>query len=189
MLAGELKAYAAKEKAGEVPAQPLALPPENSFAPPSLSGLHVSAPKVSASLPSGGHASLLGSSLPPKPRFRPSMPTISQLPALELPEASPLSSSLLERANINETSRPSSSTTTEETGLDEDMVGGTSMLEIPSRQPNYVYAASAPATMLWGPVGHKPGMAGMGGRTPSKTLLEALAAPPGQLGPTRFDLS
>lgn len=60
------------------------------------------------------------------------------------------------------------------------------MLDGPSRSGNYVYAASAPATMLWGPVGHKPGMAGMGGRTPSKTLLEALAGEsqaPRQAGP------
>lgn len=96
MLAGELKAYDKKVAAGE------AQPPPQPAAPqdlPSLAGLHVSAPsQVSQSLPSGGHGFGM---IPPKARLRPSMPTIMQLPILELPEPSPQSCSLLDESNLH----------------------------------------------------------------------------------------
>jgi len=112
---------------------------------------------------------------PPKPRVRPSnAPKLSQLPVLELPEPSPLSNSLLSSSLMD----------TPLVGLAEDDaedVGGTSMLEAPAvggrHAAQFACAASAPATMLWGPVGHRSMGAtlAMGGRTPSKTLLDALA--------------
>ena len=237
-----MKAYDEKVAAGEAQPPPQALSSQQE--PPSLAGLHLSkAPTVSQSLPSGGHMNL--SRLPPKPRVRPSAPGISQLPILELPEASPHSCSLLDE---NPLSQPGLLGTRIE---EDEEVGGTcvpararpaaprayalsgflketaccvpslfrrSMLEPTAASrggQTFMYAASAPATMLWGPTpGHRCvqphrchsknndttcqsrpcmpcpkasrcdaclfscrlGGNAMGGRTPSKTLLESLAS-------------
>lgn len=177
MLADALKAYDKKVAAGE--AKPPSQPTAPRHEPPSLAGLHVSAPSglISQSLPSGGnHFSML----PPKPRPRPSMPNISHLPILELPEPSPHSCSLLDEHPMQHSSMIGQP----ETGADPmaDDVGGTSMLEPTASSSrvgsSYMYAASAPATMLWGPAPtqHRLGGNAMGGRTPSKTLLEAMSA-------------
>jgi len=126
----------------------------------------------SQSLPSAGHISFVGRG-PPKPRVRPSpAPSLSLPPTLELPEPSPHSYSLLSMGESPED---------ETTGEGGDDIGGLSMFEPPSaarRQQHFQYAASAPATMLWGSTGHKMGASGLGGRTPSKTLLEAMTATP-----------
>jgi len=115
----------------------------------------------------GGHGP------PARPRMRPSMPTsIAQLPILELPEPSPHSSSLLD-TQLRGRAEPA------EAEEEEEFVGGTSMLETSAgARQTFVYAASAPATMLWGPTGHGMGSGNshMGGRTPSRTLLEALTS-------------
>jgi hypothetical protein len=120
MLADALKAYDKKVAAGE--AKPPPQPTAPTHEPPSLAGLHVSAPsgQISQSLPSGGnHFSML----PPKPRPRPSMPNISHLPILELPEPSPHSCSLLDEHPMQHSSMIGQP----ETGADPmaDDVGGT----------------------------------------------------------------
>uniref|UniRef100_A0A7S2NTH0 Uncharacterized protein n=1 Tax=Haptolina brevifila TaxID=156173 RepID=A0A7S2NTH0_9EUKA len=180
MLGAELKAYDQKVAAGEVAAPP-PLPPQQPR-PPSLAGLHISAqqPKVaggralmSQSLPSSGHVSMLGR--PPKPRVRPANTPQQSLPLLELPEPSPLSSSLLSSSLLD---APLVGLQEDEA---EDDVGGTSMLDMPAigrHAAQMPCAASAPATMLWGPVGHRSMGAAqaMGGRKPSQTLLDALSA-------------
>jgi len=110
--------------------------------------------------------------------MRPSPSPSLTLPPMmeELPEPSPHSSSLLDNPAL----RPidiAEGVREEE----DDFVGGTSMLEVPNMGRlggSQMYAASAPATMLWGPAmgGHRCANASaMGGRTPSKTLLEALS--------------
>lgn len=175
MLAGELKAYSARVAAGEVATVPAASPQ-----PPSLAGLHLgsnAAPMVSQSLPSGAHSAFAGAPAPPRPRMGPSAPTgVSALPILELPEPSPHSSSLLDAPM--RPSDPDMPDVGDDEGEDE-FVGGTSMLDASAgavaARGNFVYAASAPATMLWGPVGHRfGGSSHMGGRS-SATLLEALS--------------
>jgi len=124
---------------------------------------------MSQSLPSGGKLSFKGRP-PPQPRMRPVNPAggmLTDLADLELPEPSPHSNSLLTTGG----GRLAGLREDEE---DDDDEGGTSMLEATGARSTYEYAASAPATMLWGPVGHRPGGSAMGGRTPSKTLLAAL---------------
>jgi len=121
-------------------------------------------PLYSQSLPNTGGLASFGGLYPAKPRVRPSLST-SNPPILELPEPSPHSSSLLS-AYGHEGGIP-------EEALGEES-GGMSMLDPPRRHQNFQYAASAPATMLWGSSGHRIGTSGLGGRTPSKTLLEAM---------------
>jgi hypothetical protein len=107
--------------------------------------------------------------------MRPKMPNLSELPILELPEPSPHSNSLLDAPML----RPSfDASVPEEIGEDDEFVGGTSMLEPMNggRMASFAYAASAPATILWGPAAHRLGGSSMGGRTPSKTLLEAMSS-------------
>lgn len=119
MLAGELKAYDRRVASGE--AQP---PPQAPSAPPSLSNLHISAP-ISQSLPTaGGHLS--GANfIPKKPRVRPSAPGLSQLPILELPEASPHSCSLLDDSPLRAVVGASPHRVDEEDEDEEAFVGGT----------------------------------------------------------------
>jgi len=178
MLGAELAAYQKRLESGD------ALPPQRPSVaePPSLSTLSISAvgrdvSMVSQSLPSSGHLSAMGKG-PPKPRVGPSdppRPTLTQLPILELPEASPKSSSLLSDSHNVRTIGTKPRNRHEDDTLRVD--GGTSLLEVPSvRQGSFVYAASAPATMLWGPGGpRRHGGSSMGGRTPSNTLLSALS--------------
>jgi len=183
MLAAELKKYDERAAAGEAP--PPQPGPSVSSLTPSLDGLQISAPPtVSQSLPSGGHMNKLLSDrmLPPKkPRVRPAAPGISQqpIPELSLPEPSPHSNSLLDHAPIHAAAAFATAGTSSRGEEEEEDVGGTSMIDIPasSSASNYPCAASAPATMLWGPaaMSRRAGVSAMGGRTPSKTLLEALA--------------
>lgn len=144
MLAGELKKFDLKVAAGE--AQP---PPQvPSAAPPSLSGLHISGP-VSQSLPAAGAHLSGGGFLPPKPRVRPAAPTLSQLPILELPEASPHSCSLLDDSPLRAMAGASQSVQ-EEADDDEEssFIGGTCVppqsLEISPSHP-ILRAREAPA--------------------------------------------
>ena len=71
-------------------------------------------------------------------------------------------------------------------GLQEDSVEGygISMLAPPvaTAERSYNYAASAPASMLWGLNAHRAGGSSMGGRIVSKTLLEAMTS---QAGPAQ----
>jgi len=173
MLGAELKAYDKKVAAAPAPV-PASGPPlldslslSDAPAPP-----HVSRPMYSQSLPSSSHMSFMA---PPKPRVRPSPSNSLKVPPiLELPEPSPLSNSLLHAmGEMGEVGR----------GIpeEEEEAGGMSMFDPPAprRQQHAPLAASAPATMLWGPGG--PGRitsSGLGGRTPSKTLLEAMTAAP-----------
>ena len=128
MLADALKAYDKKVAAGE--AKPPPQPTAPTLEPPSLAGLHVSAPSggISQSLPSGNHFG----NMPKKPRPRPSLPTISQLPILELPEPSPHSCSLLDEHPMQHKSMLGQP----ETGAEpmDDDVGGT-CVECPSPVP------------------------------------------------------
>lgn len=130
----------------------------------------------SQSLPSHSHMSM---HTLVQPRLRPSpAPSFAGVPLMELPEQSPMSSSLLTRINELALKKGEEDPLAEE----DDIMPGTSMLAPPSarQEHSYAYAASAPASMLWGPAAHKPGGSAMGGRTPSKTLLEAMSgqAPP-----------
>lgn len=124
---------------------------------------------MSQSLPSGGKLSFKGRA-PHQPLIRPINPSgsmLADLPELDMPEPSPHSNSLLTTGGgrLGELREDD----------DEEEEGGTSMLEVTTRHAGtFEYAASAPATMLWGPVGHRPGGSAMGGRTPSKTLLAAM---------------
>ena len=93
MLAAELKRHEAQVAAGDAP--PPQLPPRNLG--PTLGTVKASA--VSQSLPSTSHLQKMGA-YPPKPRVRPSAPSFSVLPILELPEPSPLSNSLLDPACV-----------------------------------------------------------------------------------------
>jgi len=168
MLGAELAAYDQRVAAGDAPPPSVPTQPQ----PPSLSGLHIGATLISQSLPSGGGGHFAGMRMPQRPRMAPVAPSgVAQLPILELPEPSPHSSSLLD-------SRPIDLSEAGEDDEDRDeFVGGTSLLSGGVRPPpNFAYAASAPATMLWGPVGHRLGGIAMGGRTPSKTLLEAMSS-------------
>lgn len=169
MLAAELAAHSEQVASGSVPE------PEAKELISSLRidgefsrGQHRSL--LSQSLPSGGIHAHMGN-YPPKPRPKPTMPpsSLMSLPILELPEPSPQSSSLLER-----TGGLSAAMATD----DDDRVG-VSLFQAPSRrqQTSFVYAASAPASGLYGPKAHRQGNNAMGGRTPSKTLLEAMANP------------
>jgi len=174
MLAAALKAHDEKVASGEVSAPPKPEPPLlDSLALNEPMDKVATRPMYSQSLPSGGHMSLASRGGPPKPRVRPSpAPSLSLPPMMELPEPSPHSYSLLSSGESPDEE------TTDEAG---DDVGGMSMFEPPSaarRQQNFQYAASAPATMLWGVSGHRIGASGLGGRTPSKTLLEAMTAAP-----------
>jgi len=178
MLAAALKAHDEKVASGEV-----APPPKPE--PPSLDSLSLNQaiekggtrPLYSQSLPSGGHMSMVGRG-PPKPRVRPSpAPSLSLPPMLELPEPSPHSVSLLS-TSMGESPEEEK---TGEGGGDEDTIGGLSMFDPPTaarRQQQFQYAASAPATMLWGSSARRMAPPGLGGRTPSKTLLEAMTAAP-----------
>mmetsp|Transcript_12148 Transcript_12148/g.30169 ORF Transcript_12148/g.30169 Transcript_12148/m.30169 type:complete len:171 (+) Transcript_12148:136-648(+) len=169
MLAAALKAHDEKVASGEVAPPPKPEPPSFDALTLNDTSENTSRPMYSQSLPSGGHTSLVGRA-PPKPRVRPSpAPSLSLPPTLELPEPSPLSYSLL------------SSGESPDEGEGADDVGGMSMFEPPAaarRQHNFQYAASAPATMLWGSTGHRMGSSGLGGRTPSKTLLDAMSGAP-----------
>lgn len=118
---------------------------------------------------------------PKKPRVRPAAPGISQqpIPELSLPEPSPHSNSLLDHAPIHAAAAFAGVGTSSHSEEEEEDVGGTSMIDIPASSSggSFPCAASAPATMLWGPsaMSRRAGVSAMGGRTPSKTLLEALA--------------
>jgi hypothetical protein len=162
MLAAELKRHEAQVAAGDAP--PPQLPPRNLG--PTLGTVKASA--VSQSLPSTSHLQKMGA-YPPKPRVRPSAPSFSVLPILELPEPSPLSNSLLDPAD-----RPSPELTSGDPEGEE--TGGTSLFALNNSPPStsFVYGASAPATMLWGAHAHRVGSSAMGGRTPSRTLLDAM---------------
>jgi len=170
MLAAQLKEYDERVNSGGAPPPPKPEPPlldslslSDSLKPPGTR------PMYSQSLPSTGGLDIRGH-YPPKPRVRPS-PSNSNPPLLELPEPSPLSESLLSLFG-QEGGIPEDEALTEETG-------GMSMLEpVSRRQQTSQLAASAPATMLWGASGHRMGSSVLGGRTPSKTLLEAMSAAP-----------
>jgi len=167
MLAAQLKEYDERVTAGGAP-------PPSKPEPPLLDSLSLSdpikagtRPMYSQSLPSTGGLDNRGH-YPPKPRVRPA-PSTSNPPLLELPEPSPHSNSFLSSFG-QEGGIPEDEALTEETG-------GMSMLEpVSRRQQNQQMAASAPATMLWGASGRRMGPSGLGGRTPSKTLLEAMSA-------------
>jgi len=139
-------------------------------------------PQISQSLPSANHLAYMSSALPPKPRPRPVRPpshSLSELPILELPEAS-----LTEGTSLDgSTGRIDDDDAEPET----EESGGTSLFEIPRRQwESYQYAASAPASMLWGADPHKMGASAMGGRVASRTMLDALQqgiAPPTRAPP------
>lgn len=175
MLGAALAAYDKKVAAGEAAPPP---PPPIPDITQGMGGLHVSfgagphTSLMSQSLPSGGKLSFMGKP-PPQPRVRPAVPSgglLSELPDLELPEPSPHSNSLLSTgagrlAGLQESGEEE----------EEEEEGGTSMLDIPRTRTTFEYAASAPATILWGPMGHRPASSSMGGRTPSKTLLAALS--------------
>lgn len=128
-------------------------------------------PQVSQSLPSANHLAFLSSALPPKPRVRPSPApslSLSELPILELPEASLPEGGSSFDGSTGRLDADGNEPETEESG-------GTSLFEIPTRQwQSYQYAASAPASMLWGADPHRMGANAMGGRTPSRTMLDAL---------------
>ena len=118
MLAAALKAHDEKAARGEVPPPPSKIPE-----PPLLESLTLNEsmdkgatrPMYSQSLPSGGHISFVGRG-PPKPRVRPSpAPSLSLPPMLELPEPSPISTSLLSSGESPEE---------ETTGEGGDDVGG-----------------------------------------------------------------
>ena len=143
MLAAELKRHEAQVAAGDAP--PPQLPPRNLG--PTLGTVKASA--VSQSLPSTSHLQKMGA-YPPKPRVRPSAPSFSVLPILELPEPSPLSNSLLDPAD-----RPSPELTSGDPEGEE--TGGTSLFALNNSPPStsFVYGASAPATMLWGAHAHR----------------------------------
>lgn len=200
MLAAELAAFKSKPSASPTSAP---IPVSGHSQAPSLSSLHISdgaggIPLYSQSLPSGG---LMGhSKFPSKPRVRPTpAPSgLTQLPILELPEPSPHSNSLLNSMSVREEEDASSDDDAGGEGEGEGerpsilmpgavhgdrpklsvegRTNGCSMFghgESP-KQGTFVYAASAPATMLWGPASHRTGGSAMGGRTPSKTLLDAM---------------
>mmetsp|Transcript_15174 Transcript_15174/g.32423 ORF Transcript_15174/g.32423 Transcript_15174/m.32423 type:complete len:178 (-) Transcript_15174:1367-1900(-) len=124
--------------------------------------------QISQSLPSGNQLSLLAKGQPPKPRVRPSpAPSFSAVPILELPEPS-LGESYGDTTGFLEDDGDTAAPDVEESG-------GTSLFEnAPPPQVSFQYAASAPASMLWGAHAHKHGMSSMGGRTPSRTMLDAL---------------
>jgi len=179
MLAGELAAY---KKRTNVPVS--APPPSNDEEVGQTAGDPTQGPLrgvVCQSLPVGNHFSSMAIHMPPKPRVRPSpAPSLlAELPILELPEASP---------NVSpptyEGGRRSGSDSSETAPVpDMEESGGTSLMVSLSCPPptTHVMAASAPASMLWGPNAHKPGAPAMGGRQPSRTLLEAMES--AQLGP------
>ena len=160
MLAGELQAYNKRVAAGEVSPVPQPQPP----APPSLAGLHIgSGAPISQSLPSGGHLALVGGRGPPRPRMRPKMPNLSELPILELPEPSPHSNSLLDAPML----RPSfDASVPEEIGEDDEFVGGTCvpaahhrpclpLARSPRQTCRYprlrIFLASVPTGACWSP--------------------------------------
>ena len=100
----------------------------------------------------------------------------------DLPEQSPMSTSLMDR--IGERAMEKQMGAMGATEEDSMQGYGISMLAPPvaTAEHSYNYAASAPASMLWGANAHKAGGSSMGGRMPSKTLLEAMSsqAGPGQ---------
>ena len=117
MLAAALKAHDEAAARGEVTAPPTKVDA------PLLESLTLNEPiekgatrpMYSQSLPSGGHISFVGRG-PPKPRVRPSpAPSLSLPPMLELPEPSPISTSLLSSGESPEE---------ETTGEGGDDVGG-----------------------------------------------------------------
>ena len=124
----------------------------------------------SQSLPSQSHMALR--TAPVKPRVRPSpAPSFNGVPIMELPEPSPMSSSLMDKMGDLVLEQQMGM------GAEEETQGGVSMLAPPTATPeqSYNYAASAPASMLWGANAHRALGSAMGGRTPSKTLLSAMS--------------
>jgi len=94
----------------------------------------------------------------------------------DLPEQSPMSTSLMDR--IGERAMEKGIGVMGVAEEDSMTAYGISMLAPPmaSAEHSYNYAASAPASMLWGANAHKAGGSSMGGRMPSKTLLEAMSS-------------
>ena len=127
MLGAEIAAYNKRIQSGGSQQPQRTTPSEL----PSIAGLHVSGPSghaspstFSQSLPSSSHLTALGDG-PPKPQVRPSDPprtSLSQLPILELPEASPNSNSLL-RAHGVVQSRLGATVRNDESSTDQ--AGGT----------------------------------------------------------------
>merc|ERR1712087_107035 len=174
MLAAELAAHKQKNKTSAPPINlevgPTATLPTADSASP-LDGGAGGLLQVSQSLPIGGHSSLLGFNAPPKPRgVRPSpAPSFTAVPILELPEPS-LSDSFGDTTGglLEEVETATAAPDVEESG-------GTSLFAPPEpRAISFQYAASAPASMLWGAHARKPGSSSMGGRVPSKTMLDVL---------------
>ena len=177
MLAGELQRYNQRVQSGEVPQQPS----PSQQQPPPLGGAHVPA-ALSQSLPSGG-GHLHGMRVPPQPRMRPrAPPTMAGPPILELPEQSPHSSSLLDSHPLRPGGLEEEEEEDEFVGGTCVSRGARtppprpyfllatltptryacltrrSMLEATSDRHGhspFLCAASAPATMLWGPGGHR----------------------------------
>jgi hypothetical protein len=183
MLAGELAAY--KQRA----TVPVSMPAPNAGDEEvgQTAGDPTQGPlrgQICHSLPVGNHFSSMAHGMPAKPRVRPSpAPSLlSNLPMFSLPESSPCVS-----PPTFEGGRRSGSDSSEEktaAGPDQEESGGTSLMVSLSCPPPiaHVMAASAPASMLWGPQGHAPGAPALGGRQPSRTLLQAMEE--AKLGPS-----
>jgi len=184
MLAAELKRARLKAGAsasggspadasvGPTSSQPLTFETLSNF-----SGGHHGGELRAMSLPADTHMIPL-SAIPPKPRVRPSPApslNLADFPILELPEPS-----LGESASFS--ASPPGTVVADDDTVDAVHVeesGGTSLFVPPPRAENvFVAAASAPASMLWGPHAHKHARSAMGGRTPSSTILEAMQQHP-----------
>jgi len=176
MLAAELAAHKQKSKTTALPINsevgPTASIPTADSAS-TYSSLSVGdGAQVSQSLPIGGHSSLLSFNAPPKkPRgVRPSpAPSFTAVPILELPEPS------LSDSFGDTTGGLPEEVETATAAPDAEESGGTSLFAPPEpRDVSFQYAASAPASMLWGAHARKPGSSAMGGRVPSKTMLDVM---------------
>ena len=151
------------DMASRLPAKPRVRP----SAPPStLSNL----PILELPEPSP-HARCLPITPAPPP---PSPPWGAQSPRLPASSHAPSTWRSLSGAHVLDALSESSETA----GVPDDgESGGTSLLVPRTRQPEekFVYGASAPASMLWGPNARRPAGSSMGGRTPSRTLLDAMS--------------
>ena len=182
MLAAELKKFSAEQ-----PNRPSAQTGSNPDAcNDAMGGLRLGpggggCSSIAQSLPSHSHMAMHAA--PRKPRVHPSpAPSFAGVPLMDLPEQSPMSTSLMDR--IGERAMEKQMGVMGATEEDSMQGYGISMLAPPvaTAEHSYNYAASAPASMLWGANAHKAGGSSMGGRMPSKTLLEAMSS---QAGPAQ----
>lgn len=179
MLAAELKKFSADQQ--QSTAQTGSNPDACNDA---MRGLRIGSgggcSSMAQSLPSHSHMAMHAAAPPRKPRVHPSpAPSFAGVPLMDLPEQSPMSTSLMDR--IGERAMEKGMGVMGVAGVaEEDSMSayGISMLAPPvsSAERSYNYAASAPASMLWGANAHKAGGSSMGGRMPSKTLLEAMSS-------------